>query len=88
MLTKETKKHLMAILLVAIALAITKGVRVCAIVILAIFCVGMLLITSVWLIGFLIVAVVEHSVSYAWDYLHPVKMLRECFCEQEEKSES
>lgn len=88
MLTKDTKKHFMAIFLAVIALALTTGIRTCAIVTLAIFGVGILLITIVWLIGFFIIAVLEHSSSYAWNYLHPSKMLHECFCEQEEKSES
>lgn len=88
MLTKDAKKHLIAIFLVVVALALTAGIRTCVIVTLAIFGVGMLLITVVWLIGFFIIAALEHSLSYAWDCLHPAKMLCECFCEQEEKSEN
>lgn len=88
MLTKDTKKHFLAIFLAVIALALTAGIRTCAIVTLAIFGVGMLLITVVWLIGFFIIAALEHSLSCALDCLHPAKMLHECFCEQEEKSES
>lgn len=87
MLTKDTKKQLMAIFLVVIVLALTTGINTCVIVTLAVCCVGMLLITVVWLISFFIIAVLEHSLSYAWDCLHPAKMLHECFCVQEEKSE-
>lgn len=88
MLTKDTKKTFIAILLVVIALALTTGIRTCVIVTLAICCAGMLLITVIWLIGFFIIAAIEHSLSYAWDCLHLAKMLHECFCEQEEKSEN
>lgn len=88
MLTEDTKKHFIAIFITVIALALTEGIRTCAIVTLAIFGVGILLITVVWLIGFFIIAALEHSLTCAWDCLHPAKMLHECLCEQEEKSES
>lgn len=88
MLRKDFKRCLLAMFIVAILILCQSGIRTCAIVCLAILSAGFAVISAVWLFAFILVAVIDKSLSSAWHYVHPVTMLKECFCEQKgEKDE-
>lgn len=88
MLREDVKRKSLITFFCFVLLAFQSGIKTSAIVFTVIFGAGLVLTTIVWLFAFILVAVIDKSISSAWNYVHPVTMFKECFYEQKgEKDE-
>lgn len=88
MLREDVKRHLLEIFIVTILILCQSGIKACAIVYFAVLSAGFIVTAVVWLLAFIIIAIIDKSLSSAWHSVHPVTIFKECFCVQEgEKDE-
>lgn len=88
MLREDVKRESLITFFCFVLLAFQSGIKTSAIVFTIIFGAGLVLTTIVWLVAFIVIAIIDKSLVSTWNYIHPVTLFKECFCEQEgEKDE-
>lgn len=83
MLREDVKRKSLITFFCFVLLALQSGIKTSTIVFTAILGAGQVLSTIAWLITFIVIAIMDKSLSSAWHSVHPATIFKECFCKQE-----